>query len=542
MIFKRSLFFLLLLKSLFLFSEEVWIDKLQGIVFVKNYEEDTLISGVGDDFCGVKIVDVDVPDKKKFIQNMKCFLGLPLSSDLLKNLKKCIVDHYRKNGFLVVGVLVPANQDITEGVLKVVINIGCLGEIKACGSKYFSNEMLASKLCIKKGDYLKRDNLTSGLNWINQNPFRTSDIILEPGKDYGQTDIVLSTKDRRPVRIFSGYENTGNQIAGSSRFLAGINIGNIFSLDHQLNYLFRFSPHFNQWWGHSLSYIAPLPWRHIFEAYGFFTHSRPDVDVGFDTKGKSWQLAGRYKIPFQIKQFSNTFFIGYEFQRTNNFSTFQESLVFDTYIDVSQFLVALESFVESSCFSATFGLEVYLSPGNMTAFNNDETFSEESEGAKSNYIYGKARYEQTVYLPKKFHWWLDVLFQQASGKLLPTEQFSLGGFYTVRGYDENEVISDNGILIKNELHFPYIRLYPKRKCHQIHLIGFIDYGRGYDVNQNILSQSAATLASIGPGIRYEFENYISARFDYGWQLDTILRRVDPSNKKSRAHFNLIVSY
>src|SRR5690606_17921466 len=117
------------------------------------------------------------------------------------------------------------------------------------------------------------------------------------------------------------------------------------------------------------------------------------------------------------------------------------------------------------------------------------------------------------YLPKGFSWWLDILFQQASGKLLPTEQFSLGGFYTVRGYDENEVISDNGILIKNEFYFPTIKLPPKKRTHHLKFLAFIDYGWGYDVNQNVLSRDVATLASLGPGIRYNFENYISARFD-----------------------------
>ncbi|MGD2169556.1 MAG: ShlB/FhaC/HecB family hemolysin secretion/activation protein [Chlamydiota bacterium] len=533
------LFFIFL--HLFVYAEDIWLEELHGLTFIQKVDEENPLDAKNFSY-GINIVDVYVPDEKAFIKEMQQFLGLPLKPSLIKEIKQQAVQYYQKRGFLLVGVLVPVEQDISNGVLKIIINIGRLGKIKASGAKYFSNEKLASELRVKEGEYLQKDVILSDLNWMNQNPFRASDVVLEQGENFGETDLTLSTIDRWPVRFFGGYENTGNQIAGSSRFLTGINLGNLFKIGHQLNYLFRFSPQFNKWWGHSGSYIAPLPWRHIFEAYGFYTHAKPDVDVGFDSNGKSWQLAGRYKIPFQTGFLNNLIFIGYEFQRSNNFLTFGDTLLFDRYIDISQFLVGYEAFIEYKAGKTKIGAEIFLSPGNMTAFNNDQSFAQEQEGAKSNYIFGRTRLEQSVYMPKGAFWWLDILFQQASGKLLPTEQFSLGGFYTIRGYDENEVIGDNGILIKNELHFPVIRLPPKKRYHQIQFLGFIDYGWTYDVNQNILSKDVATLASVGPGVRYNFENYISFRFDYGWQLNTIRRVVDPSSKKSRAHLSLIVSY
>lgn len=549
----RKFLFLFFLVAIDLQSEEVWIDgvkdylvekvlveKLQGLIFVQSLKDE--FSLLNEAVHGVTILDAYVPNEKVFYQEMNSFIGKPLSFVLIKQIKQKVANYYQERGFLVVSVLVPEGQDITEGILQVIIQIGRLGKVHAEGAYYFSNEKLASKIRTQKGEYIQKDRLLSDLNWMNENPFRTSSIVLEKGKEFGETDVTLSTEDRRPLRIFGGYENTGNQIAGSSRFLTGVNLGNLFGIDHQLNYLFKFSSHFNEWWGHSGSYIAPLPWRHIFEAYGFFTHAEPNVAVGFNSNGKSWQLAGRYKIPFQTEFLNHVVFIGYEFQRSNNFLAFEETLLFDRYIDVSQFLVGYEVFLEYQHGKTKIGAEVYLSPGKMTEFNTDSAFAQERPGTESNYIYGKTRLEQSIYLPKGFLWWLDILFQQATGKLLPTEQFSLGGFYTVRGYDENEVISDNGISIKNELYFPVIKIPPRNKYHQFKILGFIDYGWGYDVNQNILSKDVVPLASVGIGFRYHFEKCISARFDYGWQLNTVQRIVDPSNKKSRAHMSVIISY
>ena len=77
------------------------------------------------------------------------------------------------------------------------------------------------------------------------------------------TDIILMVKDRVPLRIYTGYENTGNNVGGSSRILAGLNIGNLFYLDHRFDYQFMTAPDIAKWQAHSFTYTAPLPWREI---------------------------------------------------------------------------------------------------------------------------------------------------------------------------------------------------------------------------------------------------------------------------------------
>ena len=48
------------------------------------------------------------------------------------------------------------------------------------------------------------------LDWINENPFRSTQLIYEPGPQVGTTDVTLVTKDRFPLRIYGGHQNTGN--------------------------------------------------------------------------------------------------------------------------------------------------------------------------------------------------------------------------------------------------------------------------------------------------------------------------------------------
>ena len=82
------------------------------------------------------------------------------------------------------------------------------------------------------------DELTSDLNWINRNPFLQSNILMAPGGAPGTTDLMLRTQDRFPLRVYAGFENSGNQFTGDERILTGFNYGNLFGLGQQLSYQF----------------------------------------------------------------------------------------------------------------------------------------------------------------------------------------------------------------------------------------------------------------------------------------------------------------
>ena len=95
---------------------------------------------------------------------------------------------------------------------------------------------------------------------MNVNSFHSTDAVFRPGTAAGTTDVWLNVKDRFPLRVYTGYENTGTQATGEDRVLAGFNWGNVFGLDQQLNYQYTASPDFDHYKAQSGSYIVPLPW------------------------------------------------------------------------------------------------------------------------------------------------------------------------------------------------------------------------------------------------------------------------------------------
>ena len=488
----------------------------------------------------VEIIDLWVPQKHKLEVCLEKYINACINQSLLNDIKCTISQYYDSCGYPFVKVAIPSNQDITDGELKVLVSLNRVNSVKCEGANHFSDNHLSSQFKVRKDDLVEINQMANELEWINQNPFRSTTLTLLPSDEFGRTDLVLKTCDRFPVKVYTGYENTGNQVGGSSRFLAGINFGNMFWRGHQWNNLFISGADISKFWLISSSYVIPTSWKGKFEFYGSFTKSRPDMDSDFSMDGKGWQVAGRYRHYFNRHY---EFFAGYEFKRTNNFLTFSEQLVFDQYFDISQFLMGLEINYKYRIGSTFFGIILYGSPGDMTAFNKDSIFMEERGGAIANYIYGKLRLEQLFYLPKDFVLFFNGAFQQSTSKLLPSEAFSIGGYYTVRGYEENEAIGDNGMLLRTELRMPGIKNYKCKKVqHNLQFLGFVDFGYVYDADKSLVDKNTVFLASVGPGLRYFFRENLQARFDYGFQLKSVTR-TDPAGKRhSRGHVGVILSF
>jgi hemolysin activation/secretion protein len=116
--------------------------------------------------------------------------------------------------------------------------------------------------------------------------------------------------------------------------------------------------------------------------------------------------------------------------------------------------------------------------------------------------------------------WLDAELlargdvQLADDPLLPLEQFAMGGRFTVRGYRENTLVRDNGLVGSLELSVPlFRRIEPQVR---IEAIPFVDAGYSWNTDRKSIGQQ--TLVSAGIGTRmfflpwFRFELYWGHRF------------------------------
>ncbi len=520
------------------------LPKLKTLIFISS---DTVLLPPAAVSSGIKIRDLKIPEEKKFILQMEKFLNRQIDSEFLLELKKTVVDYYWKGDFPLVRVLVPADQDVTEGVIQVVILPSKLGQIRIEGSRYSSDEKLKKEISLQEGGEIKPSLLVDDAAWLEGDPFRTVDIIYEPGERLGTTDIVLYVKEQFPFKAYAGYENNPYKSAGSSRYKAGFNWGHLFWLDHQINFEFATAEKTRSWFSAAGSYLIPLPWRHRLKLFYNYNRSRAtskelNIISGSVTKGQLWQIGGRYDLPLKDFGFySHLLQFGYDFKRSNDFLEYYGYNVTTTQADISQFLVRYEGREIDKWGRTFFGLSVYLSSGGMSAFNRNHYFHTQRRGAQSDYIYGTFNLDRYQLLGGNWSWIVSTVMQMSTGKLLATEEFALGGHLTVRGYLENEVLGDRGLLLKNEIRTPALHfIKPWNDAFQV--LAFIDFGFLNEVDQNVLSRDTSVLLSAGPGFIYKINWNVDVRFDAGFQMKSVHGKLFGKDIKNRIHLGAFLTF
>ena len=165
--------------------------------------------------------------------------------------------------------------------------------------------------------------------------------------------------------------------------------------------------------------------------------------------------------------------------------------------------------------SSVFALRSEFSFG-LDAFNS--TTNEQIEGVEripdSRFLAWRGQAQWVRLLARNTLLLLRVGLQLANDALLPSEQFSIGGFNTVRGYRQDQLLTDNGLLASAELRIPITEGFSESGIVQI--VPFIDYGKGWNY-ADVPNPDPQNLLAMGIGLLWREENF-TFRFDYGIPL------------------------
>jgi hemolysin activation/secretion protein len=399
------------------------------------------------------------------------------------------------------------------------------------------------------------------LDWLNNNPFRRVNLLYTPGKEPGTTDLILDTKDRFPLRVYTGYENSGTPSIGSNQYFAGFNWGDAFFLDHQLNYQFTASGDFQSSLSQSVTYDAPLPWRHTFSIIGAYSKTASQDGSPVNSAGYSYQLSPRYKIPLKpVGGMVHSLIAGFDFKRTNNNLEFGGYNVFNTNIDIIQWLAGYEASGHDSLGTTTLNSIFVYSPGGLDGYNSDAAYQQARAGSRSNYVYARGMLERLNRLPADFSLMTRATVQWTDANLQASEQLGAGGWSTVRGYEEGAARGDSGLLFSMELRSPSfspIHWFDRKSkpekpgvvaaasldkiviVDQLQFLCFWDYGIAQTRYPQPGEIRQENLSGVGAGVRYTVNTWLSLRFDYGWQM------INPGVNdpySSRAYLGAVISY
>lgn len=474
--------------------------------------------------------------------HLDALLGQAITRELLLDVVGTINARLAESGERFSVASLP-EQDISTGRLKVLITRASVGEVrvKNAGDGAFHDDRYRSLLRIKPGDVLVADTLDEEIDWINRsNPYRNAQVMTQPGKQIGQTDLELLVTDRRPYGFSVGYDNNGTRITGRDRFTFSAGWGNVFGLDHQLSYTLNANQNFNKYLSHSLSYVIPLPWRHLLSFSANASHINPDLPDPFDQSGVSSGFSARYDVPLKkFGAYTHEINAGFDYKRSDNNLLFSQTPVSNTLTKIYQLNLGYSGTLQDSWGQTTLNGNWVHSPGGVGNDNEDAAFNASRAGATADYNYWQLGVQRTTRLPQGWTWTINGNFQFADSNLLGSEQLSGGGVNSVRGFAEAIAFGDEGHVIRTELLSPAKQLGEGRNA--VGLQGLLFYDNAYLKNVHLLPGEASSnhLSSWGLGLRASLPHNISVKIDAGKQL---ARDVPGANTANLIHVGLSAAF
>lgn len=497
---------------------------LRGIVLLSDRQQMSL-HGISTSPPGgadaSRVRAIPQADAQRLIQP---FLGKPIDGAMMLQIRKALQDYFIGIHQPFVSVIVPP-QIVDSGVVQVIVLVGRLGKLSVTGNEWFDAGQYTSALHVRPGGPIDGTQLDLDLDWINQNQYRHATVVAQPGRQVGTTDLQIRTQEQFPVSVTAGVSNTGTEATNLYRLNTGIDWGNAFWRGDDLNFNLSMSPDAYLVRQYTLAYTAYLPWHDTLNLSGDIATSHPPSGALLGTTGLSSGVSLRYQMnlpaPAWLKQHLTA---GYDFKSTNNNLLFGGTSIFNTTSEVDQFVLGYGGVETDPHGSTSLDLNLFLSPGGITPNNTNAAFQSQQAGATANYVYGHLALERATQLPAGFSWDVRGTLQLSDATLLPSEQVIFGGYASVRGFEEQGATRDDGVLLENELRLPSVgSLLPKqspavRFTDQLVPFLFIDYAAGWNHRDINGVASWLTLSSIGPGVSWQIQRYLSARFTWGIPL------------------------
>ncbi len=425
-------------------------------------------------------------------------------------------------------------QDVTENRI---------GQVEYVGNTHFSNSLLNKYLQLKPGDPVNLPEVMNNVARMNRSPFHQTEVVFAPGAVDGTTDVRLITQDRPPVRLFGGADDTGDNFTGNLRWMAGLNWANVFNADQILTYQYTGSDHAKKFWAHTANYVIPLPHAQFLALYGSYYEARPEVP-GVDPTGKVGQASSRYNFPIGKLYASilQDLTVGFDFKsgRKTVALAGQEKPISDDRAFLTQLVLGYHFGLELESHKISVEPEIFYSPAQWIPHQSKRDFNGLRPFASPTYVYGRLAAGDNF----TFRSWelgLQSRLQLSSTNLLSTEQFSLGGYNTVRGYSEKQVDLDNALCLNGELKTPAISLLKwvgKKAVDKLSFLLFADYGMGR--NHELLAEEKGYhyLLGVGPGVRYNVGPFLTSRLDWAFPLI----KAEGHDLRQRIHFSVLLSY
>lgn len=492
--------------------------KAAEIEVEKEQEVKPAMEGASFVLKGVKITGTTIFKPEYFQPFYQPYLEQNVTFADLEEIMQKIKDKYKQEGYITTLVYFP-EQEISQGIIEIIVAEGRMGELKVEGNKWFSTSLIEKYFHLKKNEFFNVKGVQRDLLRLNKISNLEVKTVISAGKEPQQSDITLKAVDSFPHHIGASYDNSGTRLTGKSRgsfYLRSLNFSgradNVF-----INSLWTSNS-----FGESINYSCPL------DTYG--TKLNLDITYFKMKLGKEYKpddISGRSQI--------YTPSVSWELDLTET-SELNAGVGMDIKCVKKKTYDVLSSNdqLRIPYFEFSFSKTDFLA--GQTSFSPRFSFSTEHFWGASDKNHPASsrdgtggfffKYEQSLSRIQKMPWgsystWRSN-FQAASHTLPSSEQIQIGGANSLRGYPEGDYLADMGGYLNFDWIFPNYLIPELWKLNnsqtalrnQIQPVIFVDIGGGELKKVNAGEKYKKFLVGIGGGFRINLGKGFYTRLEW----------------------------
>lgn len=458
--------------------------------------------------------------------------GKKLSLREMQKICDLITDEYRKKGFVTSRAYLPP-QTIKEGILKIMVIEGKLGEVEIEGNRYFKTSLLLSKLTLEAGDPFEYSDVQDSLRRMNEHPDRVVKAVLAPGKEPGTTDILLKVEDNLPVHAGLGYDNFGSRYIEKDRYSLFFEHNNIFGFDDRLYFKYQ-RAQASLYEMKNIRYSIPL--TNDLELSLYYLRSKMKLGQEYedsDIRGKS-DLTGLFLTERVITDdvIDLSLNCGFDYKHIRNFTMGEQT----SRDEVRVFKLGADSDSRDSWGRTIFTVEGDWGVPDIFGGVEDKDPFATRIGAGGKFFKIVSNVYRLQPMPFSSTLLLKNNLQFSNYTLLSCEQFQIGGITNVRAYPPAEYSGDKGLASSLEWSFPLYFLpkdinvpFSKSKFYDVsRVVVFYDWATTH-LNKVLPGDNKhQTLRGWGFGYRFNLPKDFSLRVETAYSLGKT-----PSDEKHR---------
>ncbi len=507
----------------------------------------------------IQLLDVKLISKYRQKKILANFIGKCIEANIVENLIKVIGDYYKDKGFVTTQILMP-KHNILNGIIKIQVIEGKINKISFNNNKIIDRMQSFTAFGDVEGKILNIKDLNQGISQINRLQSNLAIMKIEPALDGAGSVIKIENNRKFPIKLTAGRDNLGNNFTGINRSNFSLSLDNLLFLNDNININYTTNLDDNNKIKDikSLAVMVSMPFRYNIFSYdyaysNFKGKSGNNFSSGFSQSSKisaERVLLNSNKLKLSsnislINKSSASFADGRKYKPSERvLSILNIGLIASNYFNNDLSIYVNPSYVK--------GLRILNA--NKDEPNQINTVPRaEFEALKIYVNIGKKLIIPKIKVPINFS--TDISGQYSRQTLYGSEQFSVGGYHSVRGFRENYINGDNGYYFRNKLNLnlglfssSFINDNNQKKSNflikgieylnKVALEPFYDYGYA---KQNFSDEGAHGRLS-GAGVKLIFNNnYINISITYSSVLSS--SKLITSRKENKMiYFEVFLTY